>query len=142
MRLNIVMIQNLGSRYQDVIDEVEQRQLSFLDVERHRLSFTHCQVSKLLLEQWSFPGSLIDAVESHHTEVNPEDKSPTTVGDIVQLANHLGKRENIGFSDFVVSDLSRLKIVHKLGLDSEWCEDLILEITEHYTSEARIFEEA
>ncbi len=138
----LVLIQNLGDRYQELIDEIEEGQLRFRDVELKELSFSHCQISTLLLNKWSFPVSLIDAVESHHADIDLDDDSPITTGHIVQLANHIGKRENIGFNDYIDTDISELSVAHKLGVDKEWCDELIPEITEHYTIEARIFEES
>jgi len=138
----LVLLQKLTEPYSLVIDEVEATQGEFYDIEKQQLGFHHCDVAFLLLEKWSFPASLVEAIYHHHHLPPLEEDQPVPICYLINLGNMIAKTLGVGFDDHRVEDLGTLPSARALGLDSEALEALVVQIQEYYQAEVRIFEEA
>ncbi len=73
----------------------EQRSVeSFQVLERRFLGMDHAEAGALLLEQWKFPASIVDAIRWHHEPAGADDMRGGA--DLVHLADMLGYCEGIG----------------------------------------------
>lgn len=57
---------NLGERYRQVVRRVIDRGALWTETERELFGFDHAEVGALVLERWSFPLELQEAVRRHH----------------------------------------------------------------------------
>lgn len=137
----LVLLQKLSQVYEQVVEEVEKTRGSFFEVESKRLGFTHCGVALTLLEQWSFPRSLIQAIHEHHELPSMEDSGIVPISYVINLGNYMAKRLDVGFHDQRVDSLSDLNSARAMSLDEEVLERLSQESQEHYQIEAKILDE-
>lgn len=138
----LVLLQKIPTRYKEIVAEVEAGRKTFLNVETGELGFNHCDVAALLLEAWDFPAALTEAIFAHHLLPPVEEGKAVPVAHLVHLGNCMAKTLNVGFNDAVEENLSELQSAQALSLDEARIEELLEEITEHYTTEISIFEES
>ena len=138
----LVMIQHLYDEYADVIASVEGRHRAFVEAETEQLGFTHCDVAGILLEKWSFPSSLTDAIRTHHNLPPCDPDRPVPLSYLISLGNQMAKNLGVGFDDRRSGDLMAEPAAVALGLDRLTLELLQEQVQQHYQSEVRIFEEA
>ncbi len=136
----LVLLKNLGAQYLELVGSVEANHGSFARVEKEQLGFTHAQVATILLEKWSFPNNLAEAVSQHHELPAFEGEGTVPIAYVIDLGNQLAKRLEVGFRDYRVEDLSTLESTQALGLDESALEELLAQTKEFYEAEAGIFE--
>lgn len=137
----LVLLQKLPAPYGKVIQKAEREHEDFYLVEKERLGFTHCDVARVLLQKWSFPESLIEAIYNHHDLPGPNDDGQPPMAYIINLGNYLSKTLGVGFDDRRIEDLSGLPAAIALGFNEESLADLQQAFAEHYQTEVKIFEE-
>ncbi len=83
---------NLPDNFKEILEIVNEKELSFSDAEYQVLGATHAEIGAYLLGLWGLPDSIIEAVAFHHVPKwnNAESLVPLT---IVHIANAL---ENAG----------------------------------------------
>ena len=128
----------MPKEYREIVTEVESRQGSFGEVESATFGFDHAQVGSLLLQKWSFPQELIDAVERHHrpVEVTEENRNLSL---IINIGNFMAKKLDVGFDDYAVENLAELDSVSALNLDPGKLEEIQSRIKEHFEEEKELF---
>jgi CheY-like chemotaxis protein/HD-like signal output (HDOD) protein len=117
----LVMLEELGDLYAEVLNTAREHELPLVEVEREMLHTTHAHAAKIPLLRWRFTNDLIRPVTFHHLPVDsilqltgPE----STLTAVLALANSLGHAWLLGDSgDDVVEDTSRL--VTALGLSDD-----------------------
>jgi putative nucleotidyltransferase with HDIG domain len=134
----LVLVQKMPSDYRKLVTEVEAMQGSFVKVEDAIFGFTHTQVGSLLLQKWSFPQELIDAVEQHH---QPEaiDGESRNLTFIIHVGNFMAKKLDIGFNDFAPDDLTELDSIKALDIDPSRLEEIQMTLKEHFEEEKELF---
>jgi putative nucleotidyltransferase with HDIG domain len=75
------------AQYAGVLAHREERQCTLLEAEQARLGFSHADVGGYLLEKWSLPIAIIDAVVHHHRPM--EARHASDLASIIQLADYL-----------------------------------------------------
>lgn len=136
----LVLLQRMPEQYREVLDAVAKDQGSFIEIENQILSFNHCDVAAILLEKWSFPTSLTEAIEHHHDPPPSQEDQPIPVAHIVSLGNQMAKLTDVGFSDRKVEDLSELESAKLMSLDQEKLDLIFERFQEFYKIETSIFE--
>jgi len=136
----LVLLQKMPVKYAEIVARVEKDRRSFVDEETETLGFTHCDVAALLLDKWSFPTSMITAIQFHHTLPEIEQGQPVPIACIVNLGNHIAKTINVGFDDHQVEELADLPSAQALSLDEDDIAEIAEDFEQHYKSELSIFE--
>ena len=137
----LVMLENLGFRYRDIILQVEHAHCTFLDEELKHLGFTHVNVAHLVTARWGLPPSLVTAIAEHHSLQGYRPDSPMPISYIVHLANNMAKQLRVGFDDAREKDLGRLESTQAMRLDDDILEELMSSVKEYYQTEIRILNE-
>jgi putative nucleotidyltransferase with HDIG domain len=138
----LVLLQQIPGRYRDIVTHIEQNSLSFYEIENWELNFTHCDVADILLEQWSFPQSLRQAIFDHHSLPPIEEGVRPPMSYVIHLANNLAKELGHGFNDKRLENIEDLESAHLLGLDKETLSEILIVSEEHFNIELRILEAA
>lgn len=138
----LVLLQRMPQQYREVLDAVAKEQGSFTEVEDEVLGFNHCEVAAILLEKWSFPTSLIEAIQRHHDPPPLLEDQPIPIAHVVNLANQMAKLTNVGFPDRKVENLSEMKSARLMSLDQETLDTIFEQFQEFYKIETSIFEGA
>jgi HD-like signal output (HDOD) protein len=136
----LVLMLKLPDRYTEIVAEVERDGCPFVEIEERVLGFTHCDVAAVLLEKWSFPGTLIEAVFGHHLLPDAPDGGPVPPAYVIHLGNIMAKQLGNGFAEPAVDDLTALPSARALGLDENRLEDIRDKFQEQYQSEIGVFE--
>ncbi|HEY3284730.1 MAG TPA: HDOD domain-containing protein [Armatimonadota bacterium] len=89
----MVLSQYVQEAYGQILSVVEGRQVSFSEAERYVFGVTHAEVGALILDSWSFPAGIVEAVRRHH-EAEQASDSPLT--QIVALADVLAMMLGFG----------------------------------------------
>lgn len=134
----LVLMQKTPKEYQRIISDVEASRGSFIDHEEAVLGFNHTHVGSLLLQKWSFPQELIDAVEQHHCPTG-SDSDSRMLPFIINVGNYMAKNLAVGFNDFMVEDLSGLTAASTLNLDADKLEEIQAQLKDHYSNEQDFF---
>lgn len=134
----LLLMQKTPKEYQRIVSDVEKTRGSFVDHEEAVLGFNHTHVGSLLLQKWSFPQELIDAVEQHHCPTG-SDGDGRMLPFIINVGNYMAKKLEVGFNDFTVGDLTGLTSVSTLNLDGERLEEIQSQLKEHYDNERDFF---
>lgn len=137
----LVLMQKLPELYQKVISEVERTTCSFTAVESRSLGFDHCDVASLLLSEWAFPRSLVQAISRHHRPPSFQAGEAIPNAQVVNLANCVAKNIEIGFNDQRVQTLTNLDSARAMGLDEKSLDSILEESREHYRAEVRLLED-
>jgi putative nucleotidyltransferase with HDIG domain len=134
----LVLMQKMPEEYRRIVSDVERTKGSFTDQEEVEFGFNHTQVGSLLLQKWSFPQELIDAVEQHHCPIDSDSES-RLLPFIINLGNYMAKSLDVGFNDSAIDDLSTLPSASVLNLDADRLEDIQTRLKEHFASERDFF---
>jgi len=138
----LVLFQKLPQRYSEVLEEVESTNGSFIEVEDRVIGFNHCDVATVLLKKWSFPESLTSMVSIHHNPASGEDNGIVSPAQVVNLANHMAKKLNVGFNDGQIENLAELESAKVMSLEEDTLETIFEQLEEFYQAELRILDES
>ncbi len=92
----------LPKSYARIVREVRQRHRCISDVEREVLGLDHTIAGKRLLGRWKLPRAFLECAWLHHQPPGalPPSIESTDLVRIVHLADHLVRRQRIGFSGY------------------------------------------
>lgn len=106
----------LGGFVQDDLNQIEKmvaKGIAFEVAEFIVLGTDHAQIGARILEKWSFPSNLINAVSWHHDlEICEND---CIFSDIVHVANILGLMSGFGRGNNGMDDLAANPVIQRLG---------------------------
>lgn len=116
----------LPKSYARIVREVKQRHRCISDVERDVLGLDHTIAGKRLLGRWKLPRAFLECAWLHHQPpaALPSSIEAAELVRVVHLADHLARRQRIGFSGYgeagSVDEVARL-----LGLRDEALADVV-----------------
>ncbi len=90
-----VLLQNMPTRYREIIHEVYSGNGKFHQMELLAFGFSHAHVGALLARKWNFPQQLAEAVGYHHNPLSAP--AYRELACIVNLANSFMIHMGIGF---------------------------------------------
>lgn len=137
----LVLLQQLTERYREIITRVEKGEGSFVELETAELGFDHCQVAAVLLNEWSFPSALPEAILFHHDIGVLVEDEPVPMAAILHLGNNLAQTFDIGFCDRPAPCLEDLASARFMQLDKETLDQIREDAEVQYQDEAKILEE-
>jgi putative nucleotidyltransferase with HDIG domain len=90
-----VLLQNLKTRYTEIISQVYAGNSNFHQLELLAFGFSHAHVGALMARKWNFPAQLAEAVAYHHSPIS----APThkQLACVINLANLFMISMGIGF---------------------------------------------
>lgn len=113
-----------NKEYKEIINEVSETNISYLEAEEKYLGITHQEIGRYLIDRWNLPVSIADVVSYHH---NPSlAKTNRELIALVHLADYMTKQLMIG--DFSWDESTKLdpEIINILRLgDEEYLENFI-----------------
>jgi putative nucleotidyltransferase with HDIG domain len=90
----IVLDSHLKGIYNDIVAEVEEKDLTFIEVEQALLGVDHAMVGARVAEQWNLPGELCEAIRLHHqpeqAEINKTLVCLVHLADVITLTMGIG----------------------------------------------------
>lgn len=84
----LVLAHHLPSKADEIVSLAQEKKISFLDAEQEVLETNHTEIGGWLVETWSLPQELVDAIGHHHDLESAPQKELVAV---VQFANYLAK---------------------------------------------------
>ena len=115
----------LGGFVQDDLHQIEKmvaKGIAFEVAEFIVLGTDHAQIGARILEKWSFPSDLVNAVSWHH---DPETcENYCTFSDIVHVANILGLMSGYGKGTNGINVQASNSVIERLGFESSDLEIL------------------
>ncbi len=124
---------NLGDSYQDVIQQVYNDGVSFIQAERQLLGVDHAEVGATVVRKWNFSPILQEAVRCHHAPSHAEVEPRLCA--VVSLANGICVRRGIGPERDPELDLSGMEASQMLQLSESTIEELMEELDEKLAAE-------
>ena len=130
----------LPKSYARIVRETEARRACICDVEQSVLGLDHTVAGKRLAGHWKLPESIVEAIWLHH---HPPQSLPQSISSgpmvaVVHLADHLVRRQRIGYSGYNrVSDVSALAA--ELGLDNRVLDEVVAELGPGIEEHCRLF---
>jgi putative nucleotidyltransferase with HDIG domain len=123
----LVLMLQAPESAQAVFELYQREKILLRDAEKKILGFDHQQIAAELLQSWSYPAALVQAVAFHHT---PDSSVAKMEASVVHIADHLVNAMGIGSSgEQFVSSLDD-KAWATLGLSSEILARLIEAVDE------------
>ncbi|MDK2897566.1 MAG: hypothetical protein PWP04_1686 [Candidatus Atribacteria bacterium] len=90
----VILNSYLQEVYQEVMEKVEEENLSFLQAEEEILGFNHALVGSKVAEKWNLPHELVEAIAFHHSpelaKDNPKLTAIVHVSDFVCVTMGVG----------------------------------------------------
>ncbi|PKM50013.1 MAG: hydrolase [Firmicutes bacterium HGW-Firmicutes-7] len=62
----IILDHYLNEQFQKIMDQINEGNKAFLEIEEETLGFNHCQVGAKIAEKWKLPEDLVEAIAYHH----------------------------------------------------------------------------
>ncbi len=120
-------------RYGPVIARAQEDRSQLLSVEEKLLGIGHTQVSKLLMESWNFPPSLIIPSWLHHQPLSEfGSPQPERLGFIVKCANLMCHIQHFGDSWSPIADPDVGELERSVGLSKEELRELSAEAMDRF----------
>ena len=128
-------------RYESVINRARTDRSRLLSVEEEVLGIGHTQVSKLLMESWNFPPSLIIPSWLHHQPLS-EFGSPQLerLGFIVKCANLMCHIQRFGDSGNPIADPDVGELERSVGLSKEELSEVSAEVMARFEEVSGYFD--
>lgn len=97
----VVVFQQYPKDFAEIVRLAKEEQLSIVEAEESVLGINHAEIGGIVLNSWSLPSSLCEAVQYHHSPF--VSKTYISVAHVVHLSNILATAMGVGFSgqDFV-----------------------------------------
>lgn len=132
----IVVFQKYPKDFAEIVRLAKEEQLSMVEAEESVLGINHAEIGGIVLNSWSLPFSLCEAVQYHHSPF--VSKAYISVAYVVHLSNILATAMGVGFSgqDFVspvhrdtysvleISDVDIHSVLNKTLAEVESNEDV------------------
>jgi len=94
----VIEDQFLHSQFVDILKAASESGGNLADVESSVFGFHHAEVCAALLDEWGFPSEFVFSIAYHHSGFdNPQDYTSMVL--TLYAANHVCRKEGIGFSD-------------------------------------------
>lgn len=123
----LVLLLQAADLAQEVFRLYQAERILLRDAERKILGYDHQQIAADLLQSWSYPPGLVQAVAFHH---NPGQSVAKLEAAVVHVADHLIVAMDIGSSgEHYISPLDQ-KAWNLLGLDTEMLPKIIEAVDE------------
>jgi putative nucleotidyltransferase with HDIG domain len=136
----LVMLQKFPEWYQQVVDEVEEKQCSFRKIEHRVFHFDHTDVASLLLAEWGFPVPLVRAVSRHHRPPSFRRGGSIPISQVVNLANYVAKPLDVGFKDEIIEPLECIQSAIDMGISQDELDEIFEKLQARFETESRVFE--
>lgn len=62
-----ILNQHMEKEYSEVLNLIEEGNVSFLEAEKEILGFDHAEIGEKVAEKWNLPKALVDCIGHHHT---------------------------------------------------------------------------
>ncbi len=105
----IVMGTFLEVNSDPVMSLIRDEDVSFEDAEREVLGISHSEAGAILLNEWNFPGEIVDTVRWHHKPA--EYRGDSTAVDLIHVSNAICMMSGIG--------------IGRDGLNHHLCEEAV-----------------
>lgn len=124
----IILDSYLKESYQEVIQKVNDEQVSFLEVENEVFGFNHAQIGARIAKKWNLPDELVESIAFHHkpeeAQLNRKLAALIHLADIVVL--YMGVGIGIGGLMYPFSE----EALQVLGLKGEDLENSISQLAD------------
>jgi putative nucleotidyltransferase with HDIG domain len=108
-----VLLQNLRSRYSEIVSSVYNGNSTFHDAELLTFGFSHAHVGALLARKWNFPPQLAEAVGFHHNPLAAPSYKPlaciANLADLFMISLGIGFKKN---KDLVLEKEASAEYLH------------------------------
>ncbi len=132
----LVLLSQAAEWAQQVFELYQREKMLLRDAEKKILGYDHQQIAAELLQSWSYPSALVQAVEFHHT---PSQSVAKLDAAVVHIADHLVNAMGIGSSgEQFIAPLDE-KAWTILGLNSDTLPRLIEAVDEQILSVEEAF---
>lgn len=92
----IIMLLNNEEKYADLIGAIGSRKKNIVDRESEVFGYNHLEIGKAVLEQWNFPGELVDTAEQHHARnITSRYKEIVLIVALANLYERILQQENL-----------------------------------------------
>ena len=136
----LIFLQKSPTEYLSVIERVKHETVTFTECEREAFGFDHAELGQALLQKWSFPQDLIDAVRDHHNPARAliaNGEAP--LAHIVALANMLAKRIGIGCCEKNKAHPAESPSAALLGFDTATLDQMVVALARVFAEEKGLF---
>ncbi len=116
----------MGQHVQDYMEKIDAEatgEKPFQDVEREVLGTDHAEIGARILQNWSFPAGVVNAVRWHHEPDRAPESSVMT--DVVHLANVLCRMIGIGTGREGLQYEPSPEATQRIGLKAAMMENLV-----------------
>jgi putative nucleotidyltransferase with HDIG domain len=123
-----ILNQHMEKEYSEVLNLVEEGNMSFLEAEKAILGFDHAEIGEKVAEKWNLPKALVDSIGHHHT---PEDSNINQLlVSIVHVADAITMMMGVGLGlDGLAYSLSPVAI-DALGLTEIDFDNIISNVSD------------
>ena len=91
----LALMSSFPDRYNTMLTEPHSADFDLLQIERDRFGIDHCQAGAYLAGIWNFPDLLVGAIEDHHAEPVPDQRS---AANMVRVGWRMA--DSLGFAAF------------------------------------------
>lgn len=124
----IIMAHYVQEDFTQILDLVEQKNVSFDSAEKGIVGFTHAELGARVLQKWNFPEDIVDAIEFHH---HPKDAKFAPLAGLVHLGDMATLMLGVGLgSDGLYYPLDEC-VFDSVGLRREDFEKILSEVAEN-----------
>lgn len=123
-----ILNQHMEKEYSEVLNLIEEGNMSFLEAEKAILGFDHAEIGEKVAEKWNLPKALVDSIGHHHT---PEDSNINQLlVSIVHVADAITMMMGVGLGlDGLAYSLSPVAI-DALGLTEIDFDNIISNVSD------------
>jgi putative nucleotidyltransferase with HDIG domain len=123
-----ILNQHMEKEYSEVLNLIEEGNISFLEAEKAILGFDHAEIGEKVAEKWNLPKALVDSIGHHHT---PEDSNINELlVSIVHVADAITMMMGVGLGlDGLAYSLSPVAI-DALGLTEIDFDNIISNVSD------------
>ena len=123
-----ILNQHMEKEYSEVLNLIEEGNISFLEAEKAILGFDHAEIGEKVAEKWNLPKALVDSIGHHHT---PEDSNINQLlVSIVHVADAITMMMGVGLGlDGLAYSLSPVAI-DALGLTEIDFDNIISNVSD------------
>jgi putative nucleotidyltransferase with HDIG domain len=129
----IVLDNFLQEVYTEVVTQVEEEDMTFVEVEMNLLGLDHAAVGAKVAEQWNLPSELCEALRCHH---RPEEAEINrSLACIVHLADIVALTMGIGIGIGGMKNHFSTEAMSVLGLEPYDLEDVMSQLADFLSDE-------
>lgn len=118
---------NILQKKSEIIDFLENKEMSFLKAEGHVLGFDHTEIAHDLCQKWKLPEDHADAMRYHHS---PGESNNNRLAHIVHLADYIAKQAGYGTGPAFDNEPLHPSSLQELQLKPEQLEEISAEMAD------------